>query len=79
MNSKQLKKELKAKAPKAWAKHEKRWDTKIMIPVVQFVMSILDDVNPRLKKLAKKDEYIIKGSEIEEKLWKLLAKARRLK
>lgn len=51
----------------------------MLVPVIDFVMSILDDVNPRLKKLAKKNEYIIKGNEIEEKVWKLLKIARRLK
>lgn len=74
-----LQKELRKKSPKTWAKLEKQWDSIMLVPVIDFVMSILDDVNPRLKKLAKKNEYIIKGNEIEEKVWKLLKIARRLK
>lgn len=74
-----LKRDLRKKAPKTWAKLEKRWDSKMSIPVMDFVFSLLDNVNPRLKKLIKKDEYIIQGGEIEEKVWKLLEKCRRLK
>ncbi len=74
-----LKRELRKKSPKTWAILDKRWDNKMMIPVIDFVFSILHNINPRLKKLAKKDEYIICGEDIEEKLWKLLLKCRRLK
>ena len=74
-----LRKELRAKSPKTWAKIEKTWDYKMLTTVMDMVMSILDNVNPRLKKLARENEYIIQGGEIEDKVWKLLRTARRLK
>jgi hypothetical protein len=74
-----LKREFRNTHPKTVAKLEKRWDFKMLTPVMDTAMSILDNVNPRLKKLARKDEYIIQGGEIEEKIWKLLRTARRLK
>lgn len=77
-NSSALKREFKKRYPKTSMRIEKKWDHKMLIPVMDFTMSILDNVNPRLKKLAKKDEYIIQGIEIEEKVWKLLKKARKL-
>jgi len=37
-----------------------------------------DTIDPRLKKLARKDEYIYSSPAIEAELWKLLAKVRRI-
>ena len=70
--------EHRKKAPKTFAKLDKRWDIKMLDGVIDFTHTILRDVNPRLKKLAKKDEWIIDAPTIEEKLWPLLRKVRRI-
>lgn len=74
-----LKRELRKKFPKTLSKVEAQWDYKMILPVMDFVFSLIDDINPRLKKLVKKDEYILQGEDIEAKVWKLLEKCRRLK
>lgn len=37
-------------------------------------MSFIEDINPRLVKLAKEDEYVLSGEKIEDKIQNLLAK-----
>lgn len=79
MNSKAFFKEQRRKKPKTFAKIDKRWDIRMIEPVADFISdTIMPNVNPRLKKLAKEDEYIINGPEIEAELWKLLKKVRKI-
>ena len=58
-----LRRKLKKKAPKTWAKIEKRWDIKIADDVTRFAL----------------DVGLYNIETIEEMVWKLLKKARRLK
>ena len=73
MNAKQLRKEIRAKCPKTAARLDKRWDTKMTRDVLQFSVNI--------GKLIKFSDtsFTYDGMRIEEGLWKLLKKARRLK
>lgn len=65
------------KRPKTYAKIDKRWDIKMIGPVLDFVVSVADDVN-RKAILNTHKEYLIDGPKIERKLWKLLQKSRRI-
>ncbi len=69
--TKKLKKELKKKSPKAWAKAEKRWDVKMIPDVTDFIIGIG-------KHMRNDSSFTYDGPAIEEMVWKLLIKARRL-
>ncbi len=73
-----IKKE-KKRSPKTWARIGRRWDIKMIGPVDKFLHEVvLKNINPRLVKLARKDEFIFDGPTIEGELFKLLAKVRRI-
>lgn len=78
MNIKQLKRKMKKQRPKTWARVHRRWDIKMIGDVSDFTFHLLDYVNPKAAKAIGKNEYLIKGPEIEEELWKLLEKVRRI-
>ena len=67
---KKLKRELKKKHPKAWARAEKLWDFKMHDDVLDFTFNIVDMIN------WKTETY--DGSGIEEMVWELLRKVRRI-
>lgn len=75
---KQMMREQRRKKPKTFAAIDRRWDMKMLHDVMHFAMGTLKYVNPRLKKLARKEEWIIDANEVEHKLWPLLAKLRRI-
>lgn len=58
------------KAPKTWAKMDNRWDIKMIPAVMDFVFSIHGHVDFKEKK--------VNGEDIEEKVWELLKKCRRI-
>lgn len=76
---KNLSREWRKKSPKTWAKLDKRWDIKMIGPVMEFTIEhLVANVNPRLRKLAKPGEYIISGPKVEKEVWKLLRQVRRM-
>ena len=78
MNIKQLKRKYKKRAPKVWERAGKHWEYKMIFPIGDFIQSIVKNVNPRITKHAKKDDYIIDGIAIEKELDKVLKKLRRI-
>lgn len=75
---KQLKKKLKKRSPKAWAKAERQWDSKMIGDVADFITDIYKHINPKAQKAIKDFDWLYNGPEIEAELWKLLAKVRRI-
>ena len=73
MNTKQLAIKLKKKSPKTWAKIEAGWESKMMWPVMQFVVDLDKYITNKYS------NYSYNGNAIETEVWKLLKKARRLK
>ena len=78
MNVKQLKRRLKKRSPKTVARAEKRWDFKMIGDVTDFTFNLLEHVNPKAKAALEPEEWLIQGPEIEQELWKLLMKVRRI-
>jgi prolyl oligopeptidase PreP (S9A serine peptidase family) len=71
MNSKQIRRKVKGKAPKTWQKIANKWDYKMTHDVMRFIMDLQVHIHWKEKKYD--------TLEIEEKVWKLLTKVRRLK
>lgn len=70
--------DLKKKSPKAFAEYEKRWDCKMTNDVMEATFEIAKHINPKAKKAIGKEEWLFDGQEIEEVIWRLLRKARRI-
>jgi len=70
MNLKQLKRKLKKRAPKAFKRAENDWYVKMIPSVSDLTFFILDQVDWKNK--------TIDGPEIEQEVFKLLAKVRRI-
>ena len=71
MKLEQLKREIKNKSPKTFAKATKHWSYKMIMDVSRFTVEIGSHIYFKDKRYD--------GPEIEELVWKLLVKARRLK
>lgn len=71
MNSKDAYKQDRKKSPKTFARLNKRWDIKMTQDIGLLVINIGEMINW--------EDRIYDGPRIEEALWKLLTKARRLK
>lgn len=71
---KQLTRKLKKRSPKAWAKVQKEWDYKMIGPVTDFIVDIGDKIYGKVPE----GKALYNGPAIEEELWKLLEKVRRI-
>lgn len=78
MKIKELKKKLRKQSPKTYAKIDARWDIKMIGPVTDFVFNLIEHINPKAAAALNEDEWLIKGNDIEEELWKLLRQVRRI-
>lgn len=74
----QINKDFRKKHPKSWKRIEdavnRDWEMKMMTPVLDFVF----DLGKQIYIRPKKDKALYNGPEIEQEVWKLLRKVRRI-
>lgn len=63
-------KDSRKKAPKAWEKFDRDWRSKMDGEVCDFVFNLLEHIDWKKR--------VIEGDAIEQEVWKLLVKTRRI-